>query len=328
MVDVIKWDQTNEDELVFTHPNQEFQWGSQLIVDESQVAVFYRDGKAYDVLKAGRHLLTTANLPLLTKALKLVYGKSPFQAKVVFVSTRKAKGKFGTSQPIMLKLSNDPSVPSFVQLGVRSFGDFWFSIAEPKLFVVEVVGTKPGYGANEIREYLNGYFLERFMDTLAQYPFDQVYTKLDETSAEVKVKISTELTRFGVELVDLKISGVSLRPEDEATWKEWQERLFYIKSGARSEMVLTKDAMVQSSRELGKSTGGAGFGAGLAMMPTMGAGMAQQAGQQPQTQQASTREIMVMLCPECDAKIPADSKFCPECGAKIGKGKAATKKKK
>ena len=117
MVDVIKWDQTTDDEIVYTYPGTEFQWGSQLIVDESQQAVFYRDGKAYDVIGPGRTTLTTANLPLLTKAFKLVFGKSPFQCKVVFVTVRKAQGKFGTPQPVMLKLSNDPQVPKFVQVG-------------------------------------------------------------------------------------------------------------------------------------------------------------------------------------------------------------------
>ncbi len=320
MVDVIKWDQTTDDEIVYTYPGTEFQWGSQLIVDESQQAVFYRDGKAYDVIGPGRTTLTTANLPLLTKAFKLVFGKSPFQCKVVFVTVRKAQGKFGTPQPVMLKLSNDPQVPKFVQVGIRAFGEFWFKIDDPKLFVIGVVGTKPGYGAQEIRDYLNGFFLEKFMDTLAGFPFDEIYTKLDETSAEVKSKIGEELSRFGIGLIDLKISGVSLRPEDEATWKEWQERLFYIKSGARSEMVLTKDMMVQSSRELAKGGGGgAAFGAGIAMIPTMGAGMAQQAGQQPAAGGGQK------ACVKCGALIAKDAKFCPECGAKFGPAKKGKK---
>ena len=324
MVDVIKWDQASENDVVFTHPNQEFQWGSQLVVDESQKAIFYRDGKAYDVLPAGRHMLNTANLPLLTSALKLVYGKSPFQCKIVFVSTRKVQGKFGTQQPVMLKVSNDPQVPKFVQVGVRAFGEFWYQVDDPKLFVVNVVGTKPTYGSEEIRNYLNGFFLERFMDVFAQYPFDEIYTKLDETSIEVKMKIGKQLDRFGIGLMDLKIAGVSLRPEDEAKWTEWQERLFYLKSGARSEMVLTKDMAVQSSRELAKSQGGgAAMGAGIAMIPTIGMGMTQQASQQPAP---GGGERVLLICPNCGEKIPADSKFCPECGKSISQKKGKGKK--
>jgi len=311
MVDVIKWDQQTDDEIVYTYPGTEFEWGSQLIVDESQKAVFYRDGKAYDVIGPGRTTLTTANLPLITAAFKMVYGKSPFQAKVVFVTVRKAQAKFGTPQAVMLKISNDPQVPKFVQVGARAFGEYWFTIKDPKLFVVSVVGTKPGYGTAEIRDYLNGFFLEKFMDVFAGFPFDEIYTKLDDTSAEVKTSISAELGRFGVGLVDLKISGVSLRPEDEATWKEWQERLFYLKSGARSEMVLTKDMAVQSSRELAKGQGGgAAMGAGFAMIPSIGAGMAQQAG----SQQAGSQRA----CMSCGALMAVDAKFCPDCGEKVG----------
>jgi len=43
----------------------ELKLGAQLVVTEKPVAVFFRDGKALDTFRPGRHTLTTANVPLL-----------------------------------------------------------------------------------------------------------------------------------------------------------------------------------------------------------------------------------------------------------------------
>ena len=52
----------------------EFRLGSQLIVRESQAAVFFRDGKALDVFGPGRHTLSTANIPLLANLISIPFG--------------------------------------------------------------------------------------------------------------------------------------------------------------------------------------------------------------------------------------------------------------
>ena len=59
--------------------------GAQLIVQENQEAVFFRDGKAMDKFGPGRYTLTTANVPILTRLLTIPWEKSPFQAQVYFV---------------------------------------------------------------------------------------------------------------------------------------------------------------------------------------------------------------------------------------------------
>ena len=75
LIEVIEWHDATGEEIVqrFT-PGGEIKMGAQLVVMESQWAVFFRDGKALDVFGPGRHTLTTANIPLLTKAL---WGSAP-----------------------------------------------------------------------------------------------------------------------------------------------------------------------------------------------------------------------------------------------------------
>ena len=85
MAQVLEWKNPGPEEVVFKHPEEEITWGAQLIVKEFEAAVFFRDGKAYDVFGAGRHVLTTLNLPLLTGLLSRLagYGEKPFKAAVI-----------------------------------------------------------------------------------------------------------------------------------------------------------------------------------------------------------------------------------------------------
>ena len=69
MPQVIEWTNAGSDQIIYKYPNEDITWGAQLIVHEYEMAVFFRDGKAYDTFGAGRHTLTTLNLPLLTSLL-------------------------------------------------------------------------------------------------------------------------------------------------------------------------------------------------------------------------------------------------------------------
>jgi len=81
--------------MLWVYPYDDLRWGSMLVVNEYEKAIFMRDGKVYDVFPAGRYLITTQNLPLLTSAFNLLagYGETPFKAKVVFVSLKQFKSK-------------------------------------------------------------------------------------------------------------------------------------------------------------------------------------------------------------------------------------------
>ncbi len=91
MPQVIEWTNAGPDEIIYRYPNEDITWGAQLIVHEYEMAVFFRDGKAYDVFGPGRHTLTTLNLPLLTSLLTRIAGfggNKPFKAMVSIISTK------------------------------------------------------------------------------------------------------------------------------------------------------------------------------------------------------------------------------------------------
>ena len=72
IIDLVKYD-ASPDVFAWKYPDQELSTWTQLIVNESQEALLYKGGKALDLFSPGRHVLETANIPLLTKLIG-IYG--------------------------------------------------------------------------------------------------------------------------------------------------------------------------------------------------------------------------------------------------------------
>jgi len=287
MPKVIEWIGARENDIVWRYPNEEIAWGDNLVVHEYEAAVFFRDGKAYDVFRAGRHVLTTANLPLLTKIVSKLAGfdKVPFRATIIFISLKQFQGKFG-AQGQTKELAP-----------LKFFGGFWFRVEEPNLFVNEVIGSQGAYTTDGLQSFLRGYLNERLIDTLSQYSLAEVYGKLDETSLLAKNMLYDAFSRIGLELIDVKFEGLDTTPE-------WRDRLFYIKTGVSGTEVLRMETVQKSSESLSKGSGAA-VGAGAVILPQMF--------QQPPAGQA---QVMV-LCPKCGFQNPQTSKFCGNCGTPL-----------
>jgi membrane protease subunit (stomatin/prohibitin family) len=288
MPQVIEWVNPKAEDVVWRYPDEEIVWGAQLIVHEYEIAVFFRDGKSYDAFGAGRHVLTTLNLPRLTAALSKVagYDRTPFKSTVIFISTKQFAGKFGT------RAQTTELAP------LMTYGSFWFKIEDPSIFVNEVVGGQNAYSTSDINDFLRGFVNEKMINELSRYDLVTVFTKLDETSAQVKANIIDYFRRLGIQVVDLKFEGIDTTPE-------YRERLFWLKAGKISpEEVLRMETVKEAAKELGKSQG-AGFGTGMVLVPplfqTIGA-------------PTSAPSVALVVCPSCNAQIPSTSKFCPSCG--------------
>src|SRR5262249_11153955 len=122
---------------------------TQVIVEETPQAVSLRDGKALDPCGRGRHPLATENVPLLTRLLAIPFGgKSPFQAAVVFVSTKTFPDlKWGTKEPVVFRDKD------LAMVRLRAFGKFAVRIANAQLFVNTLVGTRGAYTADGVESY-------------------------------------------------------------------------------------------------------------------------------------------------------------------------------
>jgi len=294
MPQVIEWTNNSPDAIVWRCPNDEITWGSQLIVQEFQMAMFFRDGKSYDVFGPGRHTLTTSNLPLLTGLLTRLAGfggNKPFKATVIFISTKVFAGKWGT------KAQTTELAP------LQTYGQFWFKIENAPLFVNEVIGGQNAYTTEQVNSFLRGYLNEKIIGELSHYDLITVFTRLNETSVIVKNTLIDYFKRVGIELTDLKFEGIDTTPE-------YRERLFWLKTGQNtSSEVLRMETMKSTAESLGKGGGGGALGAGMVLIPQI---MNQQV--QPQ---ASPIVTTLVICPKCSEKVPSSSKFCPGCGTSL-----------
>jgi len=298
MAQVIEWKNPGPEDIVWRYPDEEITWGAQLIVHEYEAAVFFRDGKAYDVFGPGRHTLTTLNLPLLTGMLSRLagYSEKPFKATVIFISTRVFAGKYGA------RAQTTELAP------LQVHGAFWFKVESPQLFVMEVVGGQNAYSTEDVNNYLRGFLNEKVIDELSRYDLLTVFTKLDETSLTVKNNILDAFKRIGLDLTDLRFEGIDTTPE-------YRDRLFWLKQTRAAEEVLRMETVKETAKELGKSPGAA-LGAGMVLIPQI----------MTPTGPAQAPAAALVICPKCNARVPATSKFCAECGTTLTTPTAETTK--
>lgn len=252
----------------------EIKWGAQLTVRESQEAVFYRDGKALDVFKPGRHILQTQNIPIISKwVTKFGYGPdSPFRSEVIFVGKQLFPNlKWGTKEPILFRDSE------LKMIRLRSFGSFSIQITDSMLFVNKVVGTRGSYKNEDIEDYLKNIIISKFTNIIGdemKTVFDMP-SSFDKMSLVVKVILQSEFEGLGLYLHDFYINSISV-PEDVQEIIDQRSGMSAI--GNMDDFMKYKVAMSienasQNQGSVGDVTGsgiGAGMGMGMGfLMPQM-----------------------------------------------------------
>jgi membrane protease subunit (stomatin/prohibitin family) len=344
-IEVLEWVDDTGEEVVHRIPSEgtgEIKFGAQLVVHENQAAVFFRDGKALDVLGPGRHTLTTQNLPLLTKALSLPFAfKSPFRVAIYYVAMKTFTNlTWGTRDPVAFRDSE------LGMVRLRGHGNFTIRIVQPMLFVNVVAGTQGIYTKEEISDYLRAVIVSRINDMLGEnldtlFDLPKVY---DELGAAVKARVRDEFLKYGIELRDLIIRSIT--PPDDV------QRIIDERGSMRA--VGEKDYLrfkaAQFMGDAGQGTGegasstaesgmGLGLGAGFGMMvPAFLRGALEKTDSKepeqgdpcPQCQALLPKEarfcyrcgtpvVRGQICSQCNIDLPADARFCNQCGQEVKK---------
>jgi membrane protease subunit (stomatin/prohibitin family) len=157
VIDRVKWDGT-PNILAWKFPSEELSTWTQLIVNESQEAYLVRGGVYEGPFGAGRHTLSTENIPLISKLINLPFGgKTPFTAEVWYVNrVTNLDIKWGTPDPIQLE---DPKYR--VMLPIRAFGQYGIRIIESKKFLLKIVGTLKEFDSDTLSEYFRGVLITK-----------------------------------------------------------------------------------------------------------------------------------------------------------------------
>lgn len=217
--DVVEYPSEMKDEIVHRFPEQgvaDLRMGSQVIVRESQRAVFFRDGQALDVFGPGRHTITTANIPLLINLVGTLFNdRTPFTAEVYFVSMREfVDHKWGTPQPIIVR---NPGMGLGVAL-LQGFGSYSFQVKDAQQFVTQVVGAQGMYRTTDIENRLRSMLLSKLQDllgeTAARNSVVDMIGLTEELGAGVRAKAQDDFAALGLVLKAFYIAN--LKPSDKS----------------------------------------------------------------------------------------------------------------
>jgi excisionase family DNA binding protein len=300
--DVIEYANEMENEIVHRFPDDtssgDFRLGSNVIVRDGQAAVFFRDGLALDVFGPGRHVIATANVPLLTQKIQdlLTSGKTVFPAEVYFVSLKEfANRKWGTPQPILVR---NPGMGLGVAL-LQGFGTYGFKLKDPQQFILQIVGKKATFSIDAIEERLRMALLSKLQDTLnewgAKMAVPELMAKTIELGGYIQSLAEEEFNAIGLTLTRFIVGNLkpSEKSAEELRAMGMLDMATYTQLQAADAM---RDAANNQSGGAGLTAGiGAGMGIGNLMGQALQGGM--QSGQQQAPAAAASGGMTDVMTP-------------------------------
>src|SRR5437763_2857013 len=313
-IEVIEWLDDSSDTMLYRFPvrDQEIKNGAQLIVRESQAAVFVHEGQIADVFGAGRYSVEGGNTPILSKLGAWKYGfNSPMKSEVYFVNTKQFTDlKWGTSNPVMMR---DKDVGMVRR---RALGIYSMRVADPRELIKQIAGTNARFVTEDIEGQLRRTLVSGFSDALAESKIAalDLASNYDELSKFSKQKLQDEVKSLGLELTNFTVENISLPPEVEAAMDKRTSM------GVLGDMgKYTQFEAAQAMRDAAQNpSGGAGLGAGLGAGIAEGNGMAGATAdgmrQRGSTANESVSAPSTQKCVKCGASLQAGAKFCSECG--------------
>ncbi|MFE4714475.1 MULTISPECIES: SPFH domain-containing protein [unclassified Paenibacillus] len=314
--------------FAWKYPNQELGTWTQLIVNESQEAILFKGGQALDSFTAGRHTLSTANIPVLSNLVNLPFGgKSPFTAEVWFINKMNAMNvKWGTSSPLQLQ---DPKYKIIVS--VRSFGQFGVKIADPRKFLLKVVGTLPHFDQDKLLTYFRGILMANINELVSSYLVHKKISILEinayvaEISKHIQERLAPTFMDTGIELNNFYIDSINI-PDDDPATARLKEALA---KKAEMDIIGYTYQQERSFNSLEEAAGNPGGNIGTGMMNAgMGLGMGIGfAGPAAEMVNQMTRGIGfdagvhsgngTKSCSKCGNINTAGSSFCSSCGQNL-----------
>lgn len=253
--------------FVWKHPIEDFNLGSQLIVHESQEAVFFLNGEALDTFGPGRHTLETENVPILKRIYALPTGsQTPFHAEVYFINKTVRMGmKWGTDSRVRFI---DPVTG--IPLDIGASGEMSLQVGDSRKLLFKLVGTTDrlndenilsasGEGANRLQTALKGYFRAPLMTEVKSYLASvikerqinvlEIDAHLSDLSEALREKIAPKFEEYGLTIPQFYVTHIAL-PEEDKNFKDVKALISQAYIGVKTEEVRTSLAEAARQRRI------------------------------------------------------------------------------
>ena len=251
---VIKYEGDNRT-FVWKHPTEDFNTGSELIVHESQEAIFMSDGKVLDTFGPGRHILETENLPVIRSVMKLsTGGKNAFHAEIYFINlTEQMAVRWGTDSKISYL---DPVYDFPIEIG--ACGEMSLSVRNSNNLLIKIVGTEKSLSQEQLVGFFRAFLMNRIKNILAGKIIERKISvfeldmHLEELSEEIRRKLSDDFADYGVNLNTFLITTV-LKPDEDRNYLKFKD-IFFRQKGDVMEAELQQRLAVIEQETKAKAT--------------------------------------------------------------------------
>lgn len=227
IADIIKYEGDNST-FIWKHPREDFNCLTQLIVHESQEAVFFMDGRALDLFGPGRYTLESQNIPLIGKALNRLTGDvSPFHCEVYFINkTEQMAIKWGTDSKVQYI---EPTYGFPLSIGAN--GEMSLRAEDSRKLLVKLVGTEKALSQQTLALYFRSFLMTRVKTYIAQIMKSsainifEIDEKLTAFSDAIKKLLVADFADYGVALERFFVTSV-LKPDGDAQYEKFKELHF------------------------------------------------------------------------------------------------------
>ena len=283
LIDVVKCTMGNR-ELIAKFPSDNLRLGTQLVVYPGQTAFFIKGGQIYDEFEAGTYTLNTSNIPLLNKIINLPFGgESPFKAEVWFVNQIAIlDSKWGTATPLQIE---DPKYEVIVP--IRSYGQYGFSIENPKLFLQSLIGNMTSFTVDKLNRYFKGKIMTQLTNIISDkltrdnISVLNINSYLSDISEFCQERIAQYFQRYGLIAQEFDVISISVKEDDPSfqKLKEAKDLAARVKIAGRDIYQMDRSFNVLDNAATNEGSAGglmnAGLGLGLGMNvgTQMGAGV-------------------------------------------------------
>ena len=227
IAEIIKYEGDNST-FIWKHPCEDFNSLTQLIVHESQEAIFFMNGQALDLFGAGRYTLETQNIPKIGKFLnRITGGETPFHCEVYFINkTEQMNIKWGTDSKVQYV---EPIYGFPISIG--ACGEMSLRAEDSRKLLLKLVGTEDFLTQSKLVSFFRAFLMTRVKSYIAQVIKNnginifEIDENLSMFSDAIKELLIPDFENYGISLEQFFITNI-LKPDGERQYEKFKELHF------------------------------------------------------------------------------------------------------